>query len=153
MAREIRDGKSIVRGAVNEIGGECARHRVAPPVGQLGLQNAGSAGAEKHPDALCAVGCDGSAHRLGKAILHQSQQREPVVAAIEVGQVRGKLHRIHPGHLADERRQIHRIERARRQPGAALAQSVQGPVEATTDAAGRGEMGEPERVQGKVSLS
>ena len=40
MAREIRDGERIVRGAVNKVRGECAGHRVAPPVGQLGLQNA-----------------------------------------------------------------------------------------------------------------
>ena len=84
MAREIRDGKSIVRGAINKIGGECASHRVASPVGQLGLQNAGGTGAEEHTNALRTVFCDGSAHRLGKAILHQSQQREPIVAAIKV---------------------------------------------------------------------
>lgn len=144
MAREIRDGKSIVRGAVNKIGGKGASHRVAPPVGQLGLQNAGSAGAEEHPDALRTVFFDGSVHRLGKAILHQSQQREPVVAAIKISQVRGKLHRIDPGHLANERRQIHSIERARRQPGASLEQCVQGLVETATDAAGCGEMGKPE---------
>ncbi len=83
----------------------------------------------------------------------QSQQREPVVAAIKIGQVSGKLHRIHVRHLADERRQIHRIECARRQPGAALAQRGQGLVEAATDAAGRGEMGEPEWVQRTVIRS
>lgn len=144
MVREIRDRKSIVRGAVNKLGGECACHRVAPPVGQFGLQDARSAGAEKHTDAVRAVCCDGGAHRLSKAILHQSQQREPVIAAIKIGQVCGKLHRIDPGHLANERRQIYRIERARRQPGAPLEQCVQGLVEAATDAAGCGEMGEPE---------
>ena len=153
MAREIRDGKSIVRGAINKICRECAALRVASPIGQLGLQNAGCAGAEEHANALRTVACNGSAHRLGKAILHQSQQREPVVAAIKVGQVHGKLHRIHPFHLADEGRQIHRIERARRQPGATLAQRGQGLVESAADAAGGGEMGEPERVQGEISLS
>ena len=99
------------------------------------------------------VFCDGGAHRPGKAVLTQSQQREPVVAAIKVGQVRGKLHRIHPCHLANESGQIHRIERAWREPGATLAQRGQGLVEAATDAAGRSEMGEPERVQGKVIQS
>ena len=153
MARKISDGKSIVRGAVNKIGGECASHRVAAPVGQLGLQNAGCAGTEEHADALRTIFCDGGAHCLGKAVLHQSQQREPVVAAIKVGQVRGKLHRIYPLDLTDERRQIHRIERARRQPGATLAQRGQGLVESAANAASRGEMGEPERVQGEISLS
>ncbi len=89
MAREIRDGKSIVRCAINKIGRERAAHRIATPVGQLGLQNAGSAGAEEQTNALRTVFCDGSAYRFGKSILHQSQQREPVVAAIKVGQVSG----------------------------------------------------------------
>ena len=120
MAREIGDRKRIVRGAINKIGGECAAHRVAPPIGQLSLQNAGRAGAEEHADALRAVFCNGRAHRFGEVILHQAQQREPVVAAIEVGQMRGELHRIHARHLANERRQVHRIERARRKPGATL---------------------------------
>jgi len=152
MAREIRNGKSIVRGAVNKIGRQCARHRVAPPVGQLGLQNAGSAGADEHTHALRTIFCAGHAHRLGKAILQQAQQREPVVAAIKFRQVRGQLHRIHPGHLANESRQVHRLKRARRQPATALAQGVQRLVETATDAAGDCEMGEVERVQGEVNL-
>ena len=66
------------------------------PVGQFCLQNAGGAGAEEDADALFAVFFDSSAHCLVKAILHQSHQREPVVAAIKVGQLHGQLHRIHP---------------------------------------------------------
>lgn len=54
-------------------------------------------------------------------------------------------------HLANERRQIHRIKRAWNKPCAALAQHLQGLVEATTNAAGCGEMGEVEWVQGEVS--
>jgi hypothetical protein len=151
MAGEIRNGKSSVRGAINKIRGEGASRRVASPVGQLGLQNAGSAGAEKHANALRTVSRDGSAHCLGKSVLSQSQQREPVVATIEVGQVRGKLHRIHPWHLANESRQIHGIKRARHQARATLAQCGEGLVEAATDADGRREMGEPERVQREAS--
>jgi hypothetical protein len=60
---------------------------------------------------------------------------------------------VHPHHLANESRQIHCIKRARRQPGATLAQCSQSLVEAATDAAGRSEMGEPERIQRKVSQS
>src|SRR3990167_11246203 len=96
MTREIGDGKSIVRGAINKIGGEGTAHRVAPTVSQFGLQNAGGAGADKYANALRAVSCAGGRHGTGKAILRQAQQREPVVTAIEVGQWRGKLHAIDP---------------------------------------------------------
>ena len=147
MAREIGDRKRIVRRAINKIGGEGAAHRVAPPVGQLGLQDTGGAGTEKYTDALRAVLCNGRAHRLGKAILHPSQQRESVVAAIKIGQVCGKLHRIHSCYLANKRRQIHRIERARREPSATLSERIKSVVKTATDTAGRGEMGKPERIQ------
>ena len=153
MAREIRDGKGIVRCAIYKIGGECTSRSIPSPVGQLGLQNAGSAGAEKYANALRAVFCNGNMHRPGKAILHQSKLREPVVAAIKVGQVSRELHSIHPCYFANEGRQIHRIKCARRQSGAALAQRGERLVEAATDAAGCGEMGEPKRVQRKVGLS
>lgn len=153
MAREIRDGKSIVRGAVNKIGRQCARYRVAPPVGQFGLQNARSTGADEHPHALRTVFCAGRAHRLGKAILQQAQQREPVVATIKFGQMRRQLHRIHPGHLANACRQVHRLKRTWRKSAATLAQCIQGLVKTATDAAGCREMGEVERVQEGISLS
>ena len=151
MPREIRDGKSIVRRAINEIGRQGAGCRIAPPVGQLGLQNAGCAGADEYTNALCTMFCDGSANRFVKIVLRQTQKREPVVAAIEIGQMRGKLRGIHPRHLADACRQIHRIERARRKAGATLAQRVQSLIKAATDTAGRSEMGKPEWVQSKAS--
>lgn len=121
---------------------------VASPVGQFGLQNAGSAGAEKHTNALCAKFFDGSMHRLGKAILHQAQQRKPIVAAIEFGQVCWNPHFIHSCHLAYNGRQIHRVKCARGKSCTTLAQCGKRLVETATDAAGRGEMGKPERVQG-----
>lgn len=153
MTREIGDRKRIVCRAINEIGRKRAAHRVAPSIRQLGLQNAGRAGADKHTNALRAVFRDGGADRFGETILKQPKQSEPIIAAIEIGQVRGQLHRIHARHFAYMGRQLHGIERARRESGTALTQCIQRLVKAATDTAGGGEMGEPNWVQSKVSLS
>ena len=120
MTREIGDGKSIVRGAVNKIGGEGAAHRIAPTVSQFGLQNAGGAGANEYANALRAIFSGGGRYGFGKAVLHQSEQREPVVSAVKVGQVRGQLHGIDTRDFAHKSCQIDRIERARKQPATLL---------------------------------
>jgi hypothetical protein len=90
---------------------------------------------------------------IGKTVLLQAPQREPVVAAIKGGQVRWQLHGVHTQNLADKRWQIYRIERTGNQPSALLLQGGEGLLEAATNGAGRGEMGEPERVQKKTSRS
>ena len=153
MPCEIGHGESIVRGGIHKIGGQCAIYRVAPAVSQLGLQDAGGAGAEEYANALCAILVAGGCHGLGKAVLHQPHEREPVIAAIEGAQARGKLYGIHTRDLANEGLQINRVEGARHQAATALAQCSKRLVEAATDAAGRSEMGEMERVQGEVILS
>lgn len=113
MTREIRDRERVVRGAVNKIGGECTARRVAPTVSQLGLQNAGGAGADKYANALRAVFLGDSCYGIGKAVLQQTQQREPVVTAIKASQLLGKLHRIDIRDLTHKSCQIYRIKRAR----------------------------------------
>lgn len=153
MTREIGDGKSIVRGAINKIGGEGAAHGIAPTVSQFGLQDAGGAGADKHAHALSAVFVGGGCYGIGEAILHQSEQREPVVSAVKVGQVRGQLHGIDSRDFAHKSCQVNRIKRARNPPTTLLVQRSEGLLETATDAAGRGEMREPERVQRKSSRS
>ena len=112
--------------AYDKIGRQGAIDRVAPAVGQLGLQDARGAGAQEDADALRPVFAGGGGHGVGKAVLRQAQERQAVVAAIEGGQFRGKPHGVHAGDFTDEGRQVDRVEGARRQPAAALAQCGQG---------------------------
>ena len=72
MTREIRYGKRVLRLAVNKIGGKRAGRRITSTVGQLGLQNPGSAGADKYAHAFLAVFVSGSFYCFGKAVLFQS---------------------------------------------------------------------------------
>ena len=67
--------------------------------------------------------------------------------------MRWKLHGVDTQDLANKRWQIHRIERAGSQPSALLLQCGEGLLETAPNGAGRGEMGEPERVQKKTSRS
>lgn len=120
MARKIGNRKRIVRFAINEIFRERAAHRVASPIGQLGLQNAGSTGADKHANALRTVFCDSRVNCFGKSVLHESQQREPIIATVKVREMGRQLDFIHATYFADESRQVHRVERAWSKSGAAL---------------------------------
>jgi hypothetical protein len=86
--------------------------------------------------------------RLDKTVLQQTQQREPVVSAIKGCQWRGKLHRVHAVDLPHKGRQVNGIEGAWRQTAPLPAQCGQGGCQPATEAAGGGEMGKPERVQG-----
>ena len=153
MTREIGNGESVVRGAVNKIRGKCAALGVQPAISQLGLQNAGGAGADENAHPLRAIFFGGGGYGACKAVLHQAQQREPVVTAIKVGQLRGELHVIDTRDLTRKSGQIDRIKRARRQSAALLAQRRERRLKAATDAAGCGEVGEPERVQSQTSRS
>ena len=140
MAREIGDGKSIVRGVVNKIGGEGAADRVASTVSQFGLQNTGGAGANKHTNALRTIFADRGMYRIDKTILQKPQQSETIVAAIEVTQMRGQLHCIHARDLTHVSGQIHAIKRAGYETGATLAQRRQGLIETAADATACSEM-------------
>ena len=153
MTCEIGDGKSIVRGAVNKIGGEGAAHRVAAAVSQLGLQYPGGAGADKYTYTPGAVLLAGGRDGIGKAVLRQAQQREPVVTAIEVGEWRRKLYGVDSRNFTGESGQIDRIKRTWRQPAALLAQCSKGRFKAASEGTGRGEMGKPEGVQKKTNRS
>jgi hypothetical protein len=142
-----------VRGAVNKVYRQSAARRVKPAVSQFGLQNARCAGADKDANALCTVLAASRSDRIGKTVLLQAQQRKPVVTAIKGRQLRWKLHGVHTQDLANKRFQIDRIKRAGKQSSALLAQGGEGLLETATYSAGRGEMGEPERVQKKTSRS
>lgn len=147
MTREIGDREGVVRAGVNKIGRKCTAGRVQPAVSQFGLKNAGGAGADEDADALGAIFVGGSGDRFGKPVLPQAEQGQPVVAAIESGQRRGKLHPINAWDFSGKRRQVHRVEGARQQAATLLAQRRQGRLQAEAEAAGRGVMGEPERRQ------
>lgn len=62
------------------------RRAWAPPVGELGLQDARGAGAEEDRDAVRAVLGARLGHGLAKTVLGEADLREAVVAAIEFGQ-------------------------------------------------------------------
>ena len=142
MARKIGDRKGIVLGAVVKIVGQSAADRIASAIGQFRFEYAGGAGADEHAYALMSVFCGGSTDRCGKVILHQRKQCQPVIAAVECGEMRRNLNIIHAGNLADKGIQIYRLERAWRKTTAAAPQRIKCLFEATTDTAGRGEMGE-----------
>ena len=142
MARKIGDRKSIVLGAVVKIIGQCAADGVAPAISQLGFEYAGGAGADEHAYALMSVFFGGSTYRCGKVILAEGELRQAVVAAVECGEMRRQLHIIHTCNFADEGIQHYRLECTRRKATAATLQRFKCLLEATADAAGRGEMGE-----------
>lgn len=101
-----------------EIGRQRARLRIAPTVGELGLQNTSGTGTHENADPRPTV----TAHRrpdlVSKAIAFQPQHGESVVAAVIVLQRRRQALGIDTSHLAHPGRQGHGLEVARLQTAA-----------------------------------
>src|SRR5882762_9931037 len=122
LLRERRERERVVRAAVAKVRRQRTAHRVALAVGELGLEDARGAGAEKHPDALAPVAGGGALHRLGKTVLHEAEVGQAIVATLELVQPRRERGVIHARHLAHPGVEPHRLEGARDKPGAPLAQ-------------------------------
>jgi hypothetical protein len=89
VAGEFGQREGIVRRAVVEIVGQRAALRIAPAVGQFGLQDAGRAGAEEDADPCLAVAGNGRAHPVGEAVGFQAHLRQAVVAAVVMARAAG----------------------------------------------------------------
>lgn len=139
-----------MRAPIYKIGRKCTAHGIQPAVGEFGLKNSRGAGADENPHALRAVfvGCSSDGSR--KAILHQTRQGKPVVAAIKIGKMRRQFYRIQPGDFAGKSCKIDGIEGAWRKPRTLRPQCVERGSQSATQAAGRGEVGEPEWIRSQT---
>ncbi len=115
-------------------------------VGELGLEDARGAGAEKHPDALAPVARGSALHGLGKAVLAEAEQRQAIVAALELAQRRRERRVIDARNLAHAGVQGDRLERAPGKAGALPAQRGERGANTAADAAGGREARERERI-------
>ena len=102
-------------------GGQRAALRIALPVCEFGLKNAGGAGADKHADALSAIALRRRRDGLRKAILREAELSQPVVAAVEVAQIGTHRLVIDAFNFADPGVQRRALEAARYEPAALLA--------------------------------
>jgi len=57
--------------------------RIAPAIGQFGLQDTRGGGADEDTDTPGAIAFTGNRDRLSKTVLIQAQPGQPVIAAIE----------------------------------------------------------------------
>ena len=117
VAREIGNGEGVVRGAINEICGKRAAHRIQPAVGEFGLKNPRGAGADEHANAPRAIFLSSDSHHLGEAILHQTRKRQSIVTAIEIGQLFREAYRVQSCNFACECCQVNGVKCAWRKTG------------------------------------
>ena len=146
LLRERRERERVVRAAVAKLRRQRTAHRVALAVGELGLEDPRGAGAEKHPDALTPVALSGALHRLGKTVLGEAEVGQAIVAALELAQPRRQRGLIDARNLAHPGVEPHRLEGARGEPRAPLAQRGERGGHTATDAARGREAGERERI-------
>ena len=114
--RTLREGgerEGVVRALIAELLWQRARLRVAPAVGELGLEDSRGTGAEEHSDAPRPVARGTLGHLRGKSVLREGQPGEAIVAAVELGELPGQGGLIHTRNLADAGVEAHRLEAAR----------------------------------------
>ena len=140
----------VVRVAVAEGGGQGAGDGIARSVGQLGLQDAGCAGAHEHAHTAGTHTFDGRARARLETVGLQGPQGQPVVAAFVGGQGRGQRVRVHPGDLTHPGGQVHRLEGARLQTTAVLAQGGPVGIKPHTQAGGGGKGGQQQGLHGRT---
>jgi hypothetical protein len=136
----ISDGESIVGGAVLEASGQSPALGIAGAIGELGLQNARRARADKYPDAPASESGSRGLHGLEEAILLQGELGQAVVAAIEYLQLRRQALRVDSRDFADVGIDVRSLEVAGLQSAALLDEGGQHRFHAQTDAAGRSEL-------------
>jgi len=73
------------------------------------------------------------AYRVGKAVLLESELRQPVVATVERGEIGAQRFGVESRDLGDHRVELHRLEAARRERRAALRQRLCERVDAATE--------------------
>src|SRR5262249_51724741 len=83
---ERAEREGVVRAAVAKVGGQRAARRIEAPERLLGLEYSRGAGAEEQANAVGAVALRAAGHRLGKAVLRQAEERQAVVAALELSE-------------------------------------------------------------------
>ena len=97
--------------------------------------DAGCAGAQEDADPAGAIALAGTGDRIGEAVAMQRHFGQPVVAAVEAGEVVREPHILHPIDFADVGVQCNRLETARFQTAPAGVQSIQGCILASAKAA------------------
>ena len=138
LACELCQRERIVGRAVDEIVGQRAGIRIAPAIGQLGLQDAGGAGAEKDADTGPAVTGGRRANFVGKTVSFEPEPRQAVVAAVITGEGVGQFFGVDRGNLADPCIQLHRLESAGSEAAPSFAQAGQQRVAAVAKTGGGG---------------
>ena len=123
-----------MRRPIIEAGRQLAGGRIAPSIGQLRFKDAGSAGAQEHPETAPIPAPRRPFDRLVEAVLTQSELREAVVPAIEPAESGGQRLRVDARHLAQVGAKIHRLEAARLETAAPFAQGGERRLEAPPDA-------------------
>src|SRR5437868_1322248 len=78
-----------------------SRSSSAMAIGDLGLQDARSAGTEEDADAVAAVACRGAPGVVGEVVGAQAHLGDPVVAAVVIGELRRQGHAVGAGDDAD----------------------------------------------------
>src|SRR5215470_2156340 len=110
--RERAEREGVVRTVIAEAFRQRAALRVAAAVGELGLEDAGGARAEKQSDTLWPVARRARGHRLPEAVLTEREPREAVVAAVELGELARQRRLIDSGDLTDTGVEAHGLEAA-----------------------------------------
>src|SRR4029077_1329516 len=110
-------------------------------------------GTEKHSDAGVSVTRRARLHRRDEAVLRQTEPREAVVAAVDLGERRRQRRIIDASDLPDTGIQRHRLEAAGSQAAALCAQALQRGAQSATNSAGGSEAGERERFHASSACS
>ena len=127
-------------GCVIKVIWQCAACRVEAAIGELCLQDARCAGADKNAHPVRSILLCGLVHGIGKTVLDEAQHRKSVVAAVKACKVRRKLHGINIGDLAGKSRKVYRVEGALRQSSPAFTQGGKGFLKSMAQATGHGEI-------------
>src|SRR5579864_2651123 len=112
-----------MRAVIGEAFRQRASPRVAPAVGELGLEHPRGTGAEKDSDAPRSVtrGARGDLRR--EAILGECEGGEAIVAAVELDEFPRQGDLIHTGDLTHAGLEAHRLEVAGGKPRALCTQA------------------------------
>ncbi len=142
-----------MRAAVVKVRGQRAANRIAAAIGKFGGMNPRGAGAEEHADPAGAVPFACLQHGLLESVLPEPELCQAIVAAVEFREVRTHRQQFAIRYLTDAGFELHRLESARGQAGAARAQRINGRVDTDCDAADDCSAAEYERMQIEGSCS
>ena len=104
-----------------ELLGQGTVRRRAHAVGELGLEHARGARAQKYAESSSPPARRARVHRADEAVLLEPELCEPIIAAIVGLQLWGQTHRVDAGDLADIRVEHDALEPAGRETPARVA--------------------------------